>query len=56
MVAGEEFEDARVSSRPPEGSKPCLCRGSVFVDESAEDVVALDRVRGGLAVLVAACR
>jgi hypothetical protein len=36
-------------------SKRCSCRGSVFVDESAEEVVALDRVLGGLVALVAAC-
>jgi hypothetical protein len=36
--------------------KRCSRRGSVFVDQSAEEVVTLDRVRGGLVALVAACR
>jgi hypothetical protein len=40
----------------PEGfQKLCSRCGSVFVDESAENVVALDRVQGWFVALVAAC-
>jgi hypothetical protein len=35
-------------------SRRCSCCGSVFVDESAEEVVALDRGRGRLVALVVA--